>query len=280
VAALPAAADPILWRVNGAGCKIYIVGSTPSVPADGRWRTPALRRAAADAQEIWFTTPFGLPGPITALRMLATIQTQGRLPDNERLSAMLSADGRQRLARLGALYGVSMDRLDKMTPWNAQITLGLAARRRDGTIKGLPVERYVLATAPSSAERRSFDNLETDLKTLIATPRSEQIYDLEEAMRRYEDPALSARYGEAWAAGDQNWILKEREERLRQNAPATYAALQTAPRDRWADQIATMSRGSKRAIVILDAANLVGPESLIGRLRRRGLQVEEVASDQ
>jgi uncharacterized protein YbaP (TraB family) len=275
-----AAADPLIWRVEGAGAKVFIVGSTPAAPADGRWRTAALQRAAAAAQEIWFVTPFGLPGPVTALRMLATIQTQGRLPDGQRLSHLLTPDGRARLARLGALFGLSFERLDRMTPWNAQITLALAARRRDGTIKGMPVERFVIAAAPKSAARRGFDNLEDDLKALIATPQSEQIYDLEEAMRRYEDPSLNERYGEAWAAGDEAWILKEREEPLKANAPATYRALQAAPRERWADQIAALSRGDKPVIVVVDAANLVGPDSLITRLRRRGIVVAEAAQGQ
>lgn len=279
-AAAPACADPILWRVTGQGCRVVIVGSTPAVPADGRWRTPALQRAAAEAQEVWFATPFGLPDPVTGLRMLATIQTRGRLPDTERLSALLSPDGRARLMRLATLYAIPFDRLDRMTPWNAQVTLALASKRRDGTIKGLPVERYVIATAPSGAPRRGFDNLETDLKALIGTPVKEQIYDLEEAMRRYEDPSLSARYGEAWAAGDQAWILREREERLRQNAPVTWAALQGAPRERWAEQIQGLCKSARPVIVILDAANLVGPESLIARLRRRGLQVEETIPGQ
>ena len=273
-----AAAEPLLWRVSGGRAPVFIVGSTPAAPADGRWRTPALQHAAAAAQEIWFVTPFGLPGPMTALRMLATIQTQGRLPDGERLSAMLSPDGRARLARLAVLDNIPLERLDRMTPWNAQITLALAARRRDGSIKGFPVERYVVDSAPKGAPRRGFDNLEPDLKLLIATPRKEQIYDLEEAMRRYEDPAQNARYGEAWAAGDQDWILREREERLRQNAPVTYATMQAGPRERWADQIIALSRGARPAIVVVDAANLVGPESLIARLKRRGAQVEEIGT--
>jgi hypothetical protein len=68
-------ADPLLWRISGPHATVVILGTTPAAPADGKWKTPALQQAAASAQEIWFVTPFGLPGPFTALRMLATMQT-------------------------------------------------------------------------------------------------------------------------------------------------------------------------------------------------------------
>ena len=271
--ALPARADPTIWRVSGPHATVFIVGSTPTVPADGKWRSPALQQAAASAQEIWFVTPFGLPGPITAVRMLTTMQTKGYLPDGQKLGGMLSPDGRARMARLAVRYGLNLDKLDRMTPWNADITIALAARRRDGSMEGLPVERYIMAATPQG-RKRAFDNLGDDLNLLISTPQADQIYDLEEAMRLDEDAGLNQRYGEAWAAGDQAWIEREREQRLQQHAPATYRVLQLEPRKHWADQIEQLSRGSKTAIVVLDAANLVGQNGLPALLRRKGLQVE------
>ncbi len=273
ITASPALADPTLWRINGPHATVFIVGSTPAVPADSKWKTPALQQAAASAQEIWFITPFGLPGPITAVRMLTTMQTKGYLPEDQKLTAMLSPDGRARMARLAARYGERLEKLDHMTPWNADIDLALKVRGRDGTAEGLPVERYIMAAAPE-ARKRAFDNLGDDLNLLISTPRADQIYDLEEAMRLDEDASLNQRYGEAWAAGDQGWIEREREQQLQSHAPATYRVLQLEPRKRWAGQIAELSRGAKTVIVVLDAANLVGQNGLPALLRRKGLQVE------
>jgi len=274
LSAATAKADPLIWRVTGAHATVFIVGSTPVAPADGKWRTAALQQAAASSEEAWFITPFGLPGPFTAVRMLATMQTKGYLPEGQRLSSLLSPDGRTRMARLAARFGLNFDRLDHMTPWNAQINIQLAAKKRDGTLQGSPVERFVLASAPPGIPKKALDNLEDDLKALISTPTSEQVYDLEEAMRRDDDPSINQKYGEAWAAGDQGAIEQERDARLRDNAPSTYRIMQLEPRQRWADQIAKLSRGSKTVIVVLDAVNLVGQNGLPSLLRRRGLQVE------
>jgi uncharacterized protein YbaP (TraB family) len=118
------------------------------------------------------------------------------------------------------------------------------------------------------------DNLEDDLKYLISTPQSEQIYDLEVALRRDDDPSINEKYGEAWAAGDQAYIEHEREDILRTNAPVTYRVLQVEPRQRWATQIAKLAEGSKNALVVVDAVNLVGQNSLPALLRKKGLTVE------
>jgi uncharacterized protein YbaP (TraB family) len=274
----PGRADPAIWRVAGAHASVYLVGSAPTAPADGRWKTPALLRAAAASQEIWFVTPFGLPGPLSAIRMVAVIQTEGYLPSGQTLSSLLSADGRSRLARLAATEGVALAKLDRMAPWNADITLTLAARRRDGSAKGLPVETFVLENAPAHAPRRGLDTLEQDLRLFIATPQKEQVYLLEEAMKRIDDPSLNRRYGEAWAAGDAAWIEREREASLQQNAPVTYQTMQIGPRRRWAAQVDKLAHGERTAILVLDAANLVGPDGLPAMLRRQGAAVEGPAA--
>jgi len=268
-----ALADPVVWTVKGPHASIAIVGSTVAVPADGRWRTAALHDAAAKAEEIWFITPFGLPSPFAAIHILALIQTKGSLPEGQSLSAKLSPQGRADLAKLSARDGVPMAKLERMTPWNAQITLTLADRKRDGTVHGLPVERYVVETAPHAA-KRGFDRLDDDLKILMALPEQEQVYNLEESMHRLADPGENPRYGKAWADGDLGWIERERDQRLRQAAPVTYRTMQLEPRARWVEQIARLAEGSKNAIVVVDAANLVGQNGLPAMLRRRGLQVE------
>ena len=115
---------------------VFLIGSTPVAPLDGRWKTEALQQSAASAQELWFITPFGFPGPLTILRIATTVETKGHLPAGQSLSAKLSPDGRARMARLAARYGIDTDKLDRMTPWYADVTVALAVHRKDGTMQG------------------------------------------------------------------------------------------------------------------------------------------------
>jgi len=259
--------------VTGPHATVFLTGTTPVAPADGKWKTPALQQTAASAQELWFITPFGKPGLITMARLGATVATKGYMPSGRTLSSILSPEGRARMGRLATRYNINPEKLDRMTPWYADVTIALAMRDKEGIAQGSPAERFIIASA-HNPPKRAFDNLEDDLKLLITTPETEQVYNLEEAMRRDEDPSLNQRYGEAWAAGDEAWILKEREQHLASHAPETYRILQVEPRKRWADKIAALSKGSKTIVVIVDAGNLTGPNGLPTLLRKQGLQVE------
>ena len=272
-AASAALADPAIWRVAGPHASVFIVGSTIDAPADGRWKTPALHDAAASAREVWFTTPFGLPGPFVLVRMAATLATRGSFPNGQTLSSLLAPDDRARLARLASRYHLDMGKLDRMQPWHAHVTLGLAVRKANGDSSGSPVERYILSVA-QGAPRKAMDTYDEDLKLLVATPQDEEVISLEDAMRHYDDPTFDRRYGEAWAAGDLGWIEREREQWLQKNTPVTYRTMQIQPRERWADQVARLANGSKTVILVLDAANTVGQNGLPAMLRRKGLRVD------
>ncbi len=273
-AALPGAAlaDPVMWKIIGPHATVYVFGVVPpSVVGDVKWKTPALEQATTAAQQLWFEAPLGLPSPFTAIRLMSTLTTQGSLPVGQTLSALMSPDGAARLRRIAAKSGVSMDKLDRMKPWRADVELALA--RKEGTLKPGAVEQYVISAA-RSAPRHGFDNMEDDLKNIVSAPQKEQIANLERALGRYENPAENHRYAEAWAAGDLNWIEKNRVELLKADAPTIFQRMRVERPKRWADQIARMATGDQSVLVLVEVANLVGPEGLPNVLRKRGLVVE------
>lgn len=265
-------ADPALWKVSGPRASVYMFGVVPpSIVGDMRWKTPALEHAAGEARELWFEAPLGLPGPFTAIRLMSTLTTQGGLPPGQTLSSLLSPEGAARLRRVAAKAGVSMDKLDRMKPWRADVELALA--RKEGTLKPGPVEQYVIAAA-RGASHHGFDNMEDDLKEIVSAPQAEQIGNLERSLARYELPAENRRYAEAWAAGDLNWIEKNRVEPLRSEAPVIFQRMRVERPKRWANQIAKLAAGDKPVLVLVEVANLVGSDGLIADLKKRGLTVE------
>jgi uncharacterized protein YbaP (TraB family) len=261
-----------MWKVIGAHATVYIFGIVPpSMVGDVKWKSPALEQATAAAQELWFEAPLGLPGPITAIRLMSTLTTQGALPAGQTLSSLLSPEDAARLRRVAAKSGVSMDKLDRMKPWRADVELALA--RKEGTLKPGAVEQYVIS-ASRSAPRHGFDNMEDDLKAIVTAPQKEQIANLARALGRYEDPAENHRYAEAWSSGDLGWIEKNRVEPLKSDAPTIFQRMRVDRPRRWADQIARLADEDTSALVLVEVANLVGPNGLPSVLRKRGLKVE------
>ena len=270
--AQPALAEPAMWKVTGAHATVYIFGIVPpSMVGDAKWKSPALEQATGAAQQLWFEAPLGLPGPITAIRLMSTLTTQGSLPVGQTLTSLLSAEGAARLRRVAGKSGVSMEKLDRMKPWRADVELALA--RKEGTLKPGAVEQYVIS-ASRSAPRHGFDNMEDDLKAIVTAPQKEQVANLERALGRYENPAENHRYAEAWASGDLNWIEKNRVDPLKADAPTIFQRMRVERPKRWADQIARMAGGDTPVLVLVEVANIVGPEGLAADLRRRGLTVE------
>ena len=265
-------AEPAIWKVVGPHATVYIFGVVPpSMVGDTHWKSPALEHATTEARELWFEAPLGLPGPITILRLATTLATQGMLPANQTLTPLLSSEGAARLRRVAANAGVSMDKLDRMKPWRADVALALA--RKEGTLKPGAVEQYVISASPK-ASRHAFDNLEDDLKDVVTAPQKDQVANLERALGRYENPKENQRYAEAWAAGDLKWLEDNRNIPQKTDSPTTYQRFRIDRVRRWADQIIRIAQGDKSALALVEVVNLVGPDGLPTVLRKRGLTVE------
>ncbi|MEQ8935050.1 MAG: TraB/GumN family protein, partial [Amphiplicatus sp.] len=61
---------------------------------------------------------------------------------------------------------------------------------------------------------------------------------------------------------------------MRTEAPKAYEMLIVARNKAWAEQIASSMKGSGRSLIVVGAANLVGPDSVPAILRAKGLEVE------
>ena len=272
VCAAPALAEPAMWKVMGPHTTVYIFGIVPpSMVGDVKWKSPALEQATAAAAQLWFEAPLGLPGPFTAIRLMSTLTTQGSLPSGQTLTALLSPDAAARLRRVAAKANVSMDKLDRMKPWRADVELAISLKQ--GTLKPGAVEQYVISTS-RKAPRHGFDNMEDDLKDVVSAPQKDQIADLERALLRDENPAENRRYADAWAAGDLKWIEDNRKATQRADAPTTYRRFRVDRVNRWADQIVKLANDDQPALILVEVVNLVGPDGLPTLLRKRGLTVD------
>ncbi len=270
-----ALASPAIWRVHGAhGADITLFGSSPNAPLAGAWRTPAFDAALAQADEVWFESP-DKPGPLTTLRLFGIISMQGSLPRGETLSPLLSPEGQARIKRLAVKLGVPPAKLEPMQPWWADLTLTFAFgdKTKDKDRNG--VERWVKAHAAKGVRIRAFDTVVHDLEALAASPRDEQIADLEFAMARREQgiDTLEPDYAD-WLAGDLPRIEREVVDPFRARAPKSYGPFVVERHRLWAEEIQRLTGGDRKVLVVVGVSNLVGPDSLPAMLRRRGVAVE------
>ena len=196
-------------------------------------------------------------------------------PRGETLSPLLSPEGRARLKRLEVRLGVPAAKIEPMQPWWADLTLTFAFGEKTKDKDRNGVERYVKAHMQRGVRVHAFDTVVHDLQALAASPRDEQIADLEFAMSRREqgidtlEPELAD-----WLAGDLSRIEREVVQPFHARAPRSYGPFVVERHRLWADEIARLTGGDRKVLVVVGITNLVGPDSLPALLRRRGIAVE------
>jgi uncharacterized protein YbaP (TraB family) len=267
-----AQAKPPIWIVRDADSEIVLFGSIHILPPNIDWKPPALTKALARADDVWFELPMDQASE-TEVAGLAS--AKGILPADQSLSALLSPDGAARLARTNARYGLSPAFVERLEPWFAEVLLAGAEFRQAGANADSGVEKAVSAAVPPTAQRRAFETPAEQIALFDGAPLPDQVASLEETLQEMEDKPGS--YNELvadWMAGDLAALEREALGPLRAAAPGLYARLVTERNERWIATLRERLKGSGRTVVVVGVGHLAGPDGLPARLRALGYSVE------
>ena len=270
--ALPASAQPPVWVVRDADSTIVIFGSVHLLPPGLDWRPAALDAALKDADDLWFELP--IDG--TASRETAQLAVaRGVLPPGETLSSRLSRKGRARLTAAAERLHVPMAALERMRPWLADLTLGVAQLAGGGANGSDGVERTLSRAAPASAQRRAFETPEQQIAFFADVPDKEQVAALEHSLREMQaEPRTYDKLIEAWVVGDLKMLERRGLAPMRRASPRLYRRLVTQRNARWTQMLTERLAGSGETVVVVGAAHLIGKDGLPAMLRARGIAVE------
>ena len=267
-----AAASPPLWVIHEHGATIVLFGSIHALPPKLKWEPPRLRRAIAGARELWLEIPMD-PAADLAAAQLAT--ERGLQPQGQTLSAALSPEGRQRLARVAAAAGEPLDGVERLRPWYAELLLSLATYKTEGVSADDGVERQILHAAPPGIRHEAFETPVQQIDFLSSATPADQIASLEETLGELDDGSASYnRLLKAWLAGDVRGLQREAIDPLIKTAPNVYRALVVERNQRWVEAIENRLRQPGEAVMVVGVGHLVGPDSVPALLRARGVVVE------
>jgi uncharacterized protein YbaP (TraB family) len=267
-----AAAQPPVWVVRSGSASVVLFGSVHILPPGLDWEPPALTAALAKANDLWFEIPLDPASSATASRLALA---QGLQPPGDSLSAELSPKARAHLARVARSAGVSLDSLERLRPWLAEITLSLAVYAQVHAAADQGVERQIDQLAPKSVPRRALETTEQQIDYLSEAPMADQVASLEETLGELDDgPASYERIVTVWMAGDAAGLTREALRPMMRAAPGEYRSLVVARNRRWVDQIVTRLAGTGEAVMVVGVGHLAGPDSVPALLRARGFSVE------
>lgn len=267
-----AAAQPPVWVVRDADSTVVIFGSVHVLPPGLDWQPPALKAALAKADDLWFELPFD---PASQAAGVEVVKAKGLLPPGESLLARLTPTGRERLARLAPRLGVSLEQMDRLRPWLADVTVGLVDMAQKGAGAADGVEQSIQAAAPARARRMAFETADQQIGFFADAPEADQLASLEDTLRQIEDePDAYDRLLAAWLAGDTQALRDQGLEPMRAASPDLFDRMITQRNARWVEAISQRLAGSGETVIVVGAGHLVGPGGVPALLRARGFTVE------
>jgi uncharacterized protein len=273
VAARDAAAQvdaPALWRVAGPNGSVFLFGSFHLLPADVKWRTPAVESALSGAAVVVFETDFaGTQDP------QALIAKYGFLPSGQTLRSLLSTNTNAELEKTAAELEIPPPSLALLRPWLAALTLGVQFAIHQGFDPGNGVEQQVITSAKASG--KSLGTLETNesqLRVFADLTREQEVELLTVTLRQVrETPKMLGDMLAAYRKGDLAALERTLNMGL-DDFPTLRKRILKDRHDKWLPQIEKMIADGRTHMIIVGAAHLVGPDSVIAMLRAKGVEVE------
>jgi uncharacterized protein YbaP (TraB family) len=269
----PATPRPALWTLADSDTRIYLFGTFHLLPESHSWRTPAIDRALAEADELVLEI-----GDIDDKAAAAgTMMRLGVSPGLPPLTERVPEGKRDELAAMVADSGVPMAVLDRLETWAAALALTAAMAKRLGLSAEAGVERRLTGDLKRSGKPiRGVETIEDQLGFLDGLSEEAQrtflvaLLDDPEAMRRQFAAMLGA-----WTRGDVDAIAATFNEEANLS-PELRDALLKRRNARWADWLARRLERPGTIFFAVGAGHLAGPDSVQAMLAARGLTAKRV----
>ncbi len=275
LAATAAHADPAAWRVAGAnGGQVTLLGSVHVLRA-ADYPLPArvdelYRHADVLVLELG-------ADDLDAAAQQGTVLAAAALPPGRALHDVVGAQLFGVTAVRARALGLDATMLDRLAPWFVAVTLLDQGMRERGFDAEHGLEQYLIGKA--QADRKPVVGLETlagQLAIFTGLTAANQQALLAQTLDELDTAAATmGELATAWRAGTLD-VLSARLLEDFDDFPGLYERLVTDRNTAWLDAIERDLRDGRRYLVVVGALHLVGPNSVIDMLRKRGHEVERI----
>lgn len=260
----------VLWTIEGRHNTVYLLGSVHVLrESDGELPRDA-EEAYADAERIVMEIDLDDPSVADAATMLAEMQRSALLPEGQSLKRVLGSDYGE-IERQLRESGLELSTLDRFAPWFVAVMLTQLELAERGFRPELGIEQRIAEQA--ERDNKPIEGLETPAEqfaVLGGLPLAEQKRFLQMTLEESADlDAELEKVVAAWRAGDTTALAALLTEAY-DDFPELYGPL-TADRNRaWIKQLEPLLEDRDDYLVVVGALHLVGRDSVVELLRRRG----------
>jgi len=272
-AAVQQGAKSCLWTVSAPSNKIYLLGSLHVLKQDTYPLADAIERAYADSRVIIFETDIAAmqePG------MQARLLELGLYPAEQNLLQHLDGDTRQRLAKKLDEVGLPLEQFSRFKPWFVALTLTTLELQRMGYDPAYGVDIHFYNRATSDGKEIGFlEPAEYQINLLGTMVEQDQKNFLRQTLKDLEVVnELAGDLVRSWKDGDAV-KLHELLYQSFKDYPELHERLLIQRNKNWIKKIEGAMRTGKNVLIVVGAGHLVGPESVVDLLKKKGYQINQ-----
>jgi len=279
ILAAPVTASPqprnFAWKVTDPqGVVMNLVGSVHLLTKDFYPLNPALERAYKDSDLLVEEVDIAeLSGAGSQMSML----TRGIQPSSKPLDTVLSAATMALLSKKAQDVGLPIEALKQFKPWMIALTIEAMEWQKAGFDPELGLDKHFYNQAMADGKTvQALETIDYQISRFDEMPLDLQDHLLAETLKSIDTEQTSmSRLIESWRTGDaaavERIVLKDL-----QQEPQLYQRLLVERNRNWLPKLEALFAQRTRAMVVVGAAHLVGPDGLVAMFRARGYKVEQL----
>jgi uncharacterized protein YbaP (TraB family) len=262
------------WKVTSPQGAIYLVGSVHLLTKDFYPLNPSLEQAYKDSnllvEEVDIAEMMAPGAQMTTLM-------RGMQPSSTPLDKVLSPSTMAALSKKSQEVGLPLEALKQFKPWMIALTLEAMEWQKAGFDQELGLDKHFYNQAQTDGKQvQGLETIEYQISRFDEMPIDLQDHLLAETLKSIDtEQASMSRMIEAWRAGDsaalERIVLKDL-----QQEPQLYQRLLVERNKNWLPKLDALFTRSSRALVVVGAAHLVGPDGLLAMFKAKGYKIEQL----
>jgi uncharacterized protein len=262
------------WKVTSPQGAVYLIGSVHLLTRDFYPLNPALEKAYQDSDLLVEEVDIAeMSGAGSQLSML----TRGMQPSSKPLDTVLSASTMALLSKKAQEVGLPIEALKQFKPWMIALTIEAMEWQKAGFDPDLGLDKHFYNQAKADGKAiQALETIDYQISRFDEMPLELQDHLLAETLKSIDtEKGSMSRLIEAWRTGDgsavERIVLKDL-----QQEPQLYQRLLVERNKNWLPKLDALFARKGRAMVVVGAAHLVGPDGLLAMFKAKGYRVEQL----
>ena len=264
----------LAWKATRGAGVVYLVGSVHMLTSDFYPLAPPLEAAFKDSDLLVEEVDLAeMLDPMAQMNIL----TRGMLPSNQSLDKVLSPATLALVQKATGDLGTAGGPLMRFKPWMLAITLQGMELMKAGFDPALGLDQHFYDQAKAGGKTvQGLETVEFQISRFDTMTMEQQDRMLAETLKELAtETATVGKLGEAWKAGDVPAIERIALADLKSD-PLMYQRLLVERNKNWMPKIEALFARRGRALVVVGAAHLLGPDGLLAMLKAKGYTIEQL----